>query len=637
MTSEERIHDLISRYFELSGSEVGAVAAAFDRKTLRGGEWLFRQGEPGDALCFLVRGRLQVWIDPDEPAGESRFVGEVMPGETVGEISLLTGQPRSASVRAARDSLLLRLDRESFERLAAAHPTMAVRLAGSIAERLQHRTSGRSTPTRRLVNICLLPLDDRPSLTRLVDRLAEELSRFDTVLVLDPARMGDAGAPVASLDVESGIPDALPAWLDEQEYGFRFVIYRCHDADSPWSRLAVRQADLLIRLADSSTDPAPRSFERIVQGSGGQDPLCKQALVLWHPQENAEITGTAAWLDGRDVDFHLHVRSGSDADLPRVARIVSGRGLGLVLGAGAARGFAHIGVYRALAEAAVDIDWVGGASIGAIFGAAIAKGWSPATAHERARKAFVVGKPFSNYTIPVVSLLSGKRMLRLTGQLLTGNIEDMPLPFFCNSSSLDSGSINIHTRGPIVDALQASAAMPGAFPPAVVDKHLAVDGAVLNGLPIDIMRQCPVGEVVAVDLSSDKTYEVDYRQIPSAWQLLRSRWLPFGRRYRVPGLVTLLLKSTEIGSMVRVQAQRRDADLLLAPDVRKYGLTNVKAFDQVVEAGYRHAVEVLPGWLARRNRCEPAAGPATKSTEIVDRDAVDQKVEDIVDQYHQPG
>ena len=637
MNSTGRIHDLISRYFGLAGTEAEAVAAAFERKTLQGSEWLFHQGEPGNALYFLVRGRLQVWIDPEDEAGARKFVGEIMPGETVGEISLLTGQPRSAGIRAARDSLLLRLDRDGFEHLAAAHPKMAVQLAGSIAERLQHRTSGQATPTRRLVNICLLPLDGQPALAQLADRLAEALRRFDTLLVLDPARLGAAGAPVDALDTQSDIPDALPAWLDEQEYGFRFVIYRCHDADSPWSRLAVRQADLVIRLADSSTDPALRHFETMVQGDGSPDALSKQALLLWHPQKDAEITGTRTWLAGRDPDFHLHVRNGNDADIARLARIVAGRGLGLVLGAGAARGFAHIGVYRALVEAGIEIDWVGGASIGAIFGAAIANGWSPETLYARARKAFVVGKPFSNYTLPLVSLLSGRRMMRLTRQLLPGNIEDLPLPFFCNSSSLDSGSINIHTRGPIANALQATAALPGALPPAVVDKHLTVDGAVLNGLPIDLMRQCPVGEVVAVDLSSHKTYEVDYEQMPSAWQLLRSRWLPFGRRYRVPGLVTLLLKSTEIGSMIRVQQQARDADLLFNPDVRKFGLTNVKAFDHIVEAGYRDALERLPDWLDKRKRNVSGGNAVAPSTKVVDRDTVDQKVEDVVDQDHQPG
>lgn len=636
MASERRIHDLISRYFGLNGAAIHEVAAAFERMTLPGDEWLFRQGEAGDALYFLVRGRLQVWIDSHDDA-ERTFVGEIMPGQTVGEIGLLTRQPRSASIRAARDSLLLQLDREGFERLTAGHPTMAVQLAGSIAERLQHRTSGRSTPTRRLVNICLVSLDDNPALERLSNRLTGALRLTDTVLELAPARLGKAGAPVESLAPESGIPEGLPAWLDEQEYDYRFVIYRCHDTSSAWSRLAVRQADLVIRLADSSTDPKLRDVEAILKDNDRGDPLSKQALLLWHPQKDEAISGTDAWLNHRALDFHLHVRNDNDADIARVARIVAGRGLGLVLGAGAARGFAHIGVYKALVEAGIEIDWVGGASIGAIFGAAIADGWSPETLHKRAYQAFVIGKPLSNYTLPLVSLLSARRMRRLIRKLLPGRVEDLPLPFFCISSSLDSGSINVHTQGSIANALQASAAMPGALPPAVVDRHLAVDGAVLNGLPIDIMRKYPVGEIIGVDLSSHKTYEVDYEQMPSAWQLLRARWLPFGRRYRVPGLVTLLLKSTEIGSMVRVQQQGRDADLLFNPDVRKFALTNVKAFDRIVEAGYSDAQETLPKWLDQRNRHETSGDVAAASAEIVNCDAVDENMHDIVDQYHQPG
>lgn len=602
MNSTQRTHELIGRFFGLAGADIEPVIEAFDQKVLQGSEWLFQQGDAGTALYFLVRGRLQVWIDSGNQGGTRKFVGEVQPGETVGEISLLTGQPRSASIRAARDSLLLRLDRANFERLAETHPKMAVQLAGNIAERLQHRTSGKATAARQLVNICLLPLDDVPVLQDLANRLVAKLGEFDSVLDLDPARLAEKGAPIRGLDAESEIPETLPAWLDEQEYDFRFVVYRGHNNQSPWTQLALRQADLVIRLADSSTDTSLRAVEALLQDHERHDRLNKQALVLWHRRSASEISATGDWLNARDLDFHLHVREDRETDLARLARIVSGHAVGLVLGAGAARGFAHIGVYRALTEAGIDVDWVGGASIGAILGAGIAKGWSPETLREHAHSGFVIGKPFSNYTLPVLSLLSGKRMVRLLREILPGNIEDLPIPFFCNSSSLDSGSVNVHTRGPISEALRASAAMPGALPPAIVNRHLSVDGAVLNGLPVDIMRQVPVGEIIGVDLSSHKTYELDYEEIPTAWQLLRSRFLPFGQRYRLPGLIPLLLKSTEIGSMIRVQQQGRDADLLLSPDVRKFGLTNVKPFDRIVEAGYEVACEKLPAWLQQRSK-----------------------------------
>ncbi len=600
MPLSDRVHALVGDFFGLAADDSAQVISAFEPIKLIGSSWLFRQGDVGDGLYILVRGRLQVWIDSPELDGRPRFVGEVLPGETVGEISLLTGQTRTASIRAARDSLLLKLERDNFNRVVEAHPKMAVQLAGKIAERLHDRTSGQKSAMRRVRNLCLLPLDDGPELQKLCGELVARIGQSDRVLVVDPSRIAQAGFP-AQIESENDIPESLSSWLDEQEDRYDFVLYQCHASADSWTRLALRQADLVVRLADSSTSPDRRELEIGLNLDGDSEArLSKQALILWHPESRSEISGTAYWLESRKVDYHLHVRNGNERDISRVSRILAGRAVGLVLGAGAARGFAHIGVYKALSEAGVDIDWIGGASIGAIFGAAIAKGWTPEELDHRAYQAFVVGKPFSNYTLPLVSLLSGKRMMKLIRQMLPGSIEDLAVPFYCNSSSLDTGAINVHQKGAVSSALQASAAMPGALPPAVVDRHLSVDGAVLNGLPVDIMRRFPVAEIIAVDLSSHKVYELDYEELPSAWQLFRSRYLNFGRRYRAPGLIPLLLKSTEIGSMGRVRQQGEDADLLLNPDVKKFGLTNVKAFRSIVEVGYEIACQELPRWLEKK-------------------------------------
>ena len=119
----------------------------------------------------------------------------------------------------------------------------------------------------------------------------------------------------------------------------------------------------------------------------------------------------------------------------------------------------------------------------------------------------------------------------------------------------------------------------------------------VNNLPVDIMQRKPVGTIVAVDLGADRQYEVDYRDTPSAWAVLRGRYLPFSRRYKVPAFSTVMLKATELGTLERVRELGRQADLLLKPPVRQFGMTEVRAFDRIVEAGYEHAMEVLPAWL----------------------------------------
>ncbi len=203
----------------------------------------------------------------------------------------------------------------------------------------------------------------------------------------------------------------------------------------------------------------------------------------------------------------------------------------------------------------------------------------------------------SDYTLPNISLLRGARLKRLLREHLPGDIEDLPLPFFCLSSVLDSGAEHIHERGPVWKAVRASASLPGLYAPAVVNRRLVIDGAVLNNLPVDVMKRKLVGRVIAVDVSSQKRREVDFEQAPSPWAVLRGRLFPFARSYRLPGLMSQLLKAMEIGAMAKARALGREADLLLTPPVDRFGMTEVKAFDRLVEVGYEYAREPLAEWV----------------------------------------
>jgi len=249
-----------------------------------------------------------------------------------------------------------------------------------------------------------------------------------------------------------------------------------------------------------------------------------------------------------------------------------------------------------LAEAGIPIDWTGGTSIGSIMAGVVATDQTTEAAIESARQAFVVGKPFGDITLPVTSLLRGKRMRRLLTTHLDHQIEDLPLPYFCVSANLGRGTMNIHERGSLVDATCASAALPGVMPPAVVNGELAVDGAVLNNLPVDIMQQKPVGKIIAVDFSAPVPSRVAYAQTPSPWAILRGRWLPFAPRYRIPGIASIILKSTEAGTQEAVRKHGAMADLLIDPQVRRFSMTDVKSFDQIVQAGYERANELLENW-----------------------------------------
>jgi predicted acylesterase/phospholipase RssA/CRP-like cAMP-binding protein len=606
------IHDqalgTIEHYFGIGGADADALLDELVTVDVVGGDWLFHQGDPADALYFLLRGRLQVWVNAENEATDdsARLLGEITPGESVGEIGLLTGGQRTAGIRAIRDSQLLRLDRPTFEHFAAEHPNLVTQLAGSVARRLTERTRVGSSTSRNLSTVALVPLDPLPWLDDFCDRLTRELQRRIRAICLTSSGLARHGAPIDAIS-DNEIPESLRPWLDAMEAEHRLVLYVADPGDTAWSRLCARQADVIMLLGDSGRDPGPRDWEQSIMGANGAS-TAKKALLLRHQDAETSIRGTMAWLADRDVEFHLHLRAGHPDEIGRIARILMGESVGLVLGGGAARGFAEVGAYRALHEAGIPIDWVGGTSIGGIIGAAIALDRGPEYVLENAREAFVKGKPFGDYTLPVLSLIRGKRMERLTQQHLGGEIEDLPIPFFCISTLLDCGEICIHERGSLWRALRATAALPGMLPPAVVDRRLVVDGAVVNNLPVDIMRRKPIGKVIAVDVSTRRTYNVDYDTLPSPWQVLRNKFIPGVRRYRVPGVISVLMKSAEIGTASRVRELADDADLLLQPPVSRFGLTDIKSFDKIVDAGYEHTREQLSKWQSADERAMPRSG-----------------------------
>ena len=589
-----QIRRLAERYFGMELPEDSL--REFEICEISGGDWLFHQGDDGSSLYLLVRGRLHVLKENSE-LGSPKLLGEVVPGESVGEVGLLSGEKRSASIRAIRDSLLIKISRSSFERLSVSHPALIMKLASHVAGLLQQSHTGTaSAVARKLSSIALIPLAANNRSADFCLELAESLGTFGQTLTLSDGNLLEKGAPTGGSNDREGISEALQFWVHQQETQNRFLIYQCDGNDSAWTRFAMRQSDLVVFIANAQDDSTLTDWEQRLRAGKGAA-TGRQALVLLQPASETVISGTAQWLKERRADFHLHVRADKPDDIQRVARVISGNALGLVLGGGGARGFAHLGVYKALLDLGITIDWVGGASIGSIFAAPIASDWDYDKAYTIARHSFVKVKPFSDYTLPIVALIRGRRMERELNAHQNIQIEDMPIPYFCVSSILDSGELSVHESGPLAKLLRASAALPGVIPPAVINRRLHIDGAVLNCLPVDIMLQKPIGQIIAVDLSSHKSYEVDYPAVPSPWAILAGRLLPFMRRYRVPSLTTTILKATEIGTQLQVRASGKDADLLLQPPVRQFGLTNVSAFDQIVETGYQYAKSELAKWL----------------------------------------
>jgi NTE family protein len=275
----------------------------------------------------------------------------------------------------------------------------------------------------------------------------------------------------------------------------------------------------------------------------------------------------------------------------RLARILTGRGVGLVLSGGGARGFAHLGVIKALREIGLPIDLVGGNSMGAIIGAGVANDWDEATMRTAFRRAFVDTNPLSDYTLPLVSLIGGRKVSRLLREAFGEvAIEDLWLPFFCISTNLTRGEAVVHREGLLWRWLRASVAIPGVLAPVFDGGEVHVDGGVINNLPVDVMRQVGRGLVIGVDVVSDHTFTAlnEGADLPPLWRLMVS-----SRGKQVPGILQILWRAGTVNSEAAAAALRAETDLMLEPSLESVDLLNWKAFDRAVELGYRHAMAKL--------------------------------------------
>jgi NTE family protein len=265
----------------------------------------------------------------------------------------------------------------------------------------------------------------------------------------------------------------------------------------------------------------------------------------------------------------------------------------VVFSGGGARGFAHIGAIRALREAGLTIDAVGGTSIGALMAAGVALEWEDETFHQTFHRALVGSNPLSDYTLPLVSLVAGRKASRLLQREFgDGDIEDLPLPFYCVSADLAHGRAVVHERGQLWRALRSTIAIPGVLPPVCSGGQVLVDGGVIDNLPVAAMRRLNAGPVIGIDIAGQHALatDLDETDLPSIWQLLLQRWRGAPRR---PGILRILLRAGMVNSASTAEQNAALSDLMLTPPVDSIDLLAWDRFDDAIEAGYAHVRDRL--------------------------------------------
>ena len=349
--------------------------------------------------------------------------------------------------------------------------------------------------------------------------------------------------------------------------------------------MCLRQSDSILLLAHAVAKPQP--WQAVIGNHASQQ--YRMELVLLN--SNGIVPHAArGWLDLMSDIPHHHI--GNMVDCSRLARLLTGRGLGLTLSGGGARGFAHIGVMRALQEAAIPIDTVGGTSIGAIIAGGIAAGWDYQEMVFHMKRSFVATNPLDDYTFPFIALVAGRKVSRLLRREFADVlIEDLRLPYFCVSSNLTTGHSAVHHQGELWYWLRASVAIPGVLPPVFSDGQIFVDGATINNLPVDIMQQQGRGPVIGVNVGAQGVFTADSSEAdgPPFWNFIR---MATGREKHI-NIFQVLLRAGMINGTTNSATVRDYSDVLLQPALGNVDLLNWQAFDAVVEAGYAHAMERL--------------------------------------------
>jgi NTE family protein len=556
--------DPLSRHFGHGASRI----------TLRGGEALARTGQPLGGLYRLEAGR----IGELRPAagGASHLIAVHRPGAILGGAEALGDGKHHSDLVALRDSDLALLPIHKAEGLLRRD----AQVLAAVAKIALTRVAGADTPApRRSAILGFTSVCDSVAMRDFTEDLAVRTRKLGRkTVVLGGEAMALSPSEISRLEAENDLV------LMAVERGQREVFAYCN-----------RQIDRLVLVGSTLTPPRP-----------GLIPVAAAAIanhrlmdvILIQPADQLRPRESDIWLNAAPASRMFHVRQGDGSDLNRLARIYAGTSVGLVLSGGGARAYAHVGVVRALRELKVPIDFTAGNSMGAIIAAGVAMGWDDQELDLRLKDAFVASSPLNDIAFPILAMTRGREVeRRLERHFGDAQICDLWRPFACVSTDLTNGRPHHHRRGLVREALRASLSLPGVLPPVVKDGHVLVDGAMVDNLPVGLVKGAHDGWTLGADVGqAEGLTPKDLTLQPSAWA-----WLASGAWRHGPPIVSVLIRAATVGTEAAMAADRVALDLTLLPQVDHVGLQDWKAYGPAVAAGYLAT-------LARAEALSPMAG-----------------------------
>jgi NTE family protein len=561
----------------LGPAELQSVAAAMRFRSFRAGELICREGERGESMFVIVDGLVDLLRSLAEMPevrtrsifDEGRLVGKLRAGDVVGTGSLITGEPRSATAKAAVDSDLLELGQEDFRALIGRFPQLLENLTRILTHRLAEATAGQARARPRGESVALIV---GASVAARVPEIIEATSSASP-------------GGVASLDARGAMTDAL-GQLDGalRSNATAVVIAALDDDELPH---LMQQMDRSVAVVGEPGEGARLGTLAATQAIAGQQVEAILASGL-SPEAVAPARGPA--------DAVCVVRSlpQDDAFVSFVGRHLARTKLGLALGAGGAKGWAHVGALQVLEDAGYAIDFVSGSSIGAIIGTWIALGMDAAEIESSMRDTFTPETVAETLKISLSGQASGlDTMVQILKEITAGRtFEDCEIPLAIMAADLTEREPAPMREGPLVEALIAATALAGVFPPHELGGHRLVDGLAIDPVPTAAVIEDGADVTVSINLIPRETLDAWPGQEPPE---------PKERRRR-PGMLDTLL---EVMDLSQLDTSERGTNLADVPVTPRFGPGSWKDFhlaDLYLAAG-REAMELeLP---ALRARAEP--------------------------------
>lgn len=570
------IQSLENVFGQLNDEQLAQFSTNSKISTYESGEFLFKQGDFENPLYIVLSGRFRVIFDD---GSQTKILGDVANGEPIGELALFTKEPRGASVVAIRKSVVVEIKESNYFSIADKFPSLAYNITNFVIKRLNQNAIrfGNSAPAK---NIVLIKLQPEMDISPWTEEIREQLGNMNV----------EINVYTQNEMLDKNIDEVFDKM--ENQKGINLLV--CDEENEIWAKQCIIYSDLVLVVSDFHSNSDMYSIEENLKLYDSNILNRKAYLLLLHPENAPTPKNTIRWLKDRKLDMHIHLRKHNAKDMRRFCRIITNNAIGLVLGGGGAKGFSHLGATKALMEAGVEFDFIGGTSAGSLFGMSMSVKDFDFHQIGILAKQGAENKPTSNdYHYPFVSLMTGKKM-RKTLHEIFGEvaIEDFWVSSYSVSTNFSSASLQIHERGSAAKAVEASVAIPGIFPPVIINKHLHVDGGVMDNLPIEAMYQKPVKHIIAIALNSQATRTVEIEKVPSAWKIFRSKFFK-KKRIKIPGMSSILINSLVLNSLQKQSKMKSQVSFYLELDLRKFGFLDWSKWQELIDKGYEQTKAAL--------------------------------------------